>query len=57
MSKDAREVIREYLRAWENADVSEMERLVAPAFEHVVNGKWEDREGLRGGWPARLGIS
>jgi len=46
VSNVAREVIREYLRAWETADVSEMERLVAPGFEHVVNGSWEDRDGL-----------
>lgn len=46
MSEDPRAVLRAYLRAWETADVSEMERLVAPSFEHVVNGRWEDREGL-----------
>ncbi len=46
MSRDPSGVIRDYLRAWENADVSEMERLVAPGFEHVVDGRWEDRNGL-----------
>jgi len=46
VSQDPRDVLRDYLRAWENADVPEMERLVAPAFEHVVNGRREGREGL-----------
>jgi predicted ester cyclase len=40
------EVLHEYLRAWEGSDVSAMERLVAAGFEHEVNGRWEDRDGL-----------
>lgn len=39
-------MLRSYLRAWENADVSAMEALVAPGFEHVVYGRREDRQGL-----------
>jgi predicted ester cyclase len=40
------DVLRAYLRAWEASDVPTMERLVAPGFEHEVNGRWEDRDGL-----------
>ena len=39
-------MLQRYLRAWEAADVAAMERLVAPGFEHFVNGRWEDRDGL-----------
>lgn len=34
-----RSVLHDYLRAWEASDVSAMERLVAPGFEHEVNGR------------------
>jgi predicted ester cyclase len=44
--QDGPDVLRAYLRAWEDCDVAAMERLVAPGFEHEVNGRWEDRDGL-----------